>query len=404
MLLNHHASKTVNYLLSSTLHFRCVSAFALLLVFASRLAADVTYNRSYVPGKSEEQAILLAGDRTSVDGETRNIEPGGWAVYKIPALPNSRITIRIGHTGGAKFQLYSNDSKPAPFRTDRRGNEQYFDFTAPTNHPIGANLRFRIAAVTSAVQISRISIEHKYSDRILSGVGDTFLTLMGLPVGVRPHQPPKSSKPHSSFQTNGAYDAAFAPATDVVFLYSLDKDAIYSWAEKGYSVYYMSGFREPKDAALVHAGEIQTDRFGNRITIGANSAYMVPTAERNVRSSEKFKTAVQSGAAGVIPEEPEIFANSGYSDAFKQEWLKKYLRPWQEPHTSIENRNLSEKLKAELTKDQIDTILNSVATADPRVVRAIAIHSPVTYPLWGITAPLNALSTLTSVQEVIGQV
>ena len=215
---------------------------------------------------------------------------------------------------------------------------------------------------------------------------------------------PRPKEPHTSFQTGSAYRPEFDIRTDAVIHYNCGKEGIQSWLDKGYVVHTMYGFRTGPDYIKDHADEGQTDSKGEILTCGPGSYYMVPTRTRIDAALNYYREAIKNGTSMAVPEEPEFFIRSGYSESFKREWQAYYHEPWQDQATSIEARWKSSRLKSYLEYRMIKSILEDAQAQKPEVVRAVAAHSPVSYYQWQIIYPHYELMKLPALQEMIGQV
>ena len=210
--------------------------------------------------------------------------------------------------------------------------------------------------------------------------------------------------PYTSFQTPTGYRADNDIRTDAVIVYSDAADRITSWKDNGYHVQTMYGFRTRDDYIKNHPDEVQARSDGTMHTCGPGSYYMVPTSSRIDAAVKFFTNAINNGTSAVIPEEPEFFSTTGYSQSFKTAWEEHYNEPWQDQESSVEARYKSEQLKAKLQCDMIKAILDSAERQDSDVRRMLAFHSPVNYASWGIISPHHQLISIPSLQEVIGQV
>jgi hypothetical protein len=215
---------------------------------------------------------------------------------------------------------------------------------------------------------------------------------------------PQSARPYTSFQTPTPYMPENDLRTDAVILYSADPAAIKSWADKGYIVQTMYGFRVGEDYIKKHPEEGQTTADGTILTCGPGSYYMVPAPNRVKAAIDYFTQAINGSTTAVIPEEPEFFAIAGYSESFKKAWRDYYKEPWRDPASSIEARYKSERLKARMELDMVKAILDSAQKQKSSVTRMVAFHSPVNYHSWGIVFPHYQCLMLPSLQEIIGQV
>ena len=131
---------------------------------------------------------------------------------------------------------------------------------------------------------------------------------------------------------------------------------------------------------------------------------MVPAQARVDAALDYYRQAIENGTSMAVPEEPEFFIRSGYSESFKKEWQDYYHEPWQDQATSVEARWKSSRLKGYLEYRMVKSILEDAQKQKPEVVRAVAAHSPVSYYQWGIIYPHYEVMKLPALQEMIGQV
>jgi hypothetical protein len=220
---------------------------------------------------------------------------------------------------------------------------------------------------------------------------------------------PRSSEPHTSFQTPTGYRADNDIRTDAVIFYRpfetehASREAA-SWIDKGYVLQTMYGFRAKGPYIKDHMDEGQTDEKGRVLIPQQGSYYMVPTQDRIGIALRYVRDAIASGAGGICAEEPEFFARAGYSEAFKREWLDYYGEPWLDPASSIEARWKSERLKGYLKRRIVNAMLEETHKIDPDVVGMVACHSPLSYCAWGIICPHYELMRLPDLAEIIAQV
>lgn len=258
---------------------------------------------------------------------------------------------------------------------------------------------------------------------------------MGVRPGERASFIAKPPQPHTSFLYAGVYDPKVAVPTDIVRLFAYSD----SWLAKGYGVQLMMHSRYG-EAERREPAEFQTDRNGNvwgtahvfregklvDLVVGALSPnlaldmlkrhgqdadvkmddhYKVPTETRTRQFIDHFVPQLgETGASGIGFDEPEFMAQTGYSEAFKQEWLKQYGTPWLPPHSSIEARYRADQLKGMLFCRHVDTILRAAQQRKPSAVRVLSSHSPIGYYGTQIVAAHSGLIGNSAVQEVIAEV
>jgi len=215
---------------------------------------------------------------------------------------------------------------------------------------------------------------------------------------------PRPKQPHTTFQTGSGYKPELDIRTDAVIHYNCGKEGIRSWLDKGYVVQTMYGFRTGPEYIKDHADEGQTMANGQVLTCGPGSYYMVPTQSRIDAALAYYREAIKNGSRMAVPEEPEFFIQTGYSESFKREWQAYYGEPWQDQTTSIEARWKSSRLKSFLEFRMVKSILEDAEKLNPDVVRAVAAHSAVSYYLWQIIYPHYEVMKLPCLQEMIGQV
>jgi len=251
-------------------------------------------------------------------------------------------------------------------------------------------------ALVAALQIS--AAQHP-------GLTDAMKSLMGgteaNPVIV--HERP--AEPHTSFHTQTGYLPEYDIRTDAVIVYDTKKEKYESWKAHGYDTQTMYCFRADEEYISKHRGEGQTDAKGDIFKVGAGQCYyMVPTQARLDLAIAYFDKAIDHGSTAVVPEEPEFFAEAGYSDSFKKEWQEYYHEPWRDPASSIEARWKSDRLKADMEHRLIDGILQAAKAKDPAVKRMLAIHSPLHYYSYGLIYPYHQTFRDSVLQELIAQV
>ncbi len=215
----------------------------------------------------------------------------------------------------------------------------------------------------------------------------------------------RAAEPHTSFHTQTGYLPEYDIRTDAVIIYDTEKAKYDSWKARGYDTQTMYCFRADKEYLDAHPGTGQTNAKGEVIKVGEGRCYyMDPTAQRIETAVAYFDKAIDNGSTAVVPEEPEYFAEAGYSQAFKDAWMEHYKEPWQDPTSSLEARWKSETLKAGMEFRMISAILESAKAKKPSVKRMVAIHSPLHYYSYNIIFPYHRMLMETPLQELIAQV
>lgn len=121
-----------------------------------------------------------------------------------------------------------------------------------------------------------------------------------------------------------------------------------------------------------------------------------------------MKRVIDAGIDAIFMEEPEFWARSGYSDAFKREWKEYYGTEWQPQHESPEATYLSNKLKYHLyyrALNEVFTYAKEYGKTLGRDIKCyVPTHSLVNYSQWQIVSPEASLASLPCVDGYIAQV
>ncbi|MDI4648011.1 S-layer homology domain-containing protein [Cohnella hashimotonis] len=222
----------------------------------------------------------------------------------------------------------------------------------------------------------------------------------------------------TTFQTAAAGDNESAHVlADSVMVYVGEPASIQSkvsaWANRGYQVdvmmalnrdmnYYKRGLYD----GVEHEDEIQKDKSGNLIThsTSVDVPYMVPTENWNNFIYSMAKTSIDAGARRIVFEEPDVFIKSGYSDAFKREWLAYYRENWVDPSSSKEAEFKSQKLKVYLCYRALKEVSERIKAYDPDVKVLVASHTAISYLMYGITTSNYDYYNIPTIDGYIAQV
>ena len=235
---------------------------------------------------------------------------------------------------------------------------------------------------------------------------------------------------HTTFQTAGHWKPATDIRSDAVMVYGADdhwnhrrgkvetfEQRLETWRRRGYKTHFMTGIAwgEYRDYftgkwdGKWHLDEGQYTQEGDSVWHGHLIPYVVPT--RNFLEYFKqtqMKRVIDAGVDAIFLEEPEYWARSGYSEAFKREWKEYYGFAWRPQHESAENTYLSNKLKYHLYYRALDEVF-SYCKAYGRekgmdVKCYVPTHSLLNYAQWAIVSPEAALASLPCVDGYIAQV
>jgi hypothetical protein len=192
---------------------------------------------------------------------------------------------------------------------------------------------------------------------------------------------------------------------------------VQSWRDRGYITHFMTGiawggyqdyFTGQWDGKS-HLDEGQVNVKGDTIWHGRMVPYLVPSQNFLTYLKEKhLKRVIDAGIDAIYLEEPEFWAFSGYSEAFKREWQDYYGSPWRPQHESPENTYLSNKLKYHLyyrALEDVCTYAKAYGNSKGMNVRCyVPTHSLVNYSSWQIVSPEASLASLPCIDGYIAQV
>ncbi|MBD5248263.1 MAG: hypothetical protein HDS54_08915 [Barnesiella sp.] len=234
----------------------------------------------------------------------------------------------------------------------------------------------------------------------------------------------------TTFQTSRAWSPTIDNRADAVMVYGVGgnpsdrhgnrhdfESRVKSWKDKGYTVHFMTGIAwgEYQDYftgewdGKRHLDEGQVTQAGDTIWHGHMVPYIVPSENfLNYLKEKHIKRVIDAGVDAIFMEEPEFWARSGYSDAFKKEWKEYYGTEWRPQHESPEATYMSNKLKYHLYYRALDEIFSYAKEYGRSLGRDIKCyvptHSLVNYSQWQIVSPEASLASLPSVDGYIAQV
>ena len=123
--------------------------------------------------------------------------------------------------------------------------------------------------------------------------------------------------------------------------------------------------------------------------------YVAPSPSYGRYLAKGVETALDAGAEAIYLEEPEFWANTGWSESFKREWQAYYHESWQAPDSSADAQYRASKLKYLLYRRTLAQVFASVkayGTAHGRSIPCyVATHSLINYAQWQIVSPESSL-------------
>ncbi len=257
------------------------------------------------------------------------------------------------------------------------------------------------------------------------GVALPLLASMG--AGVSPMMADDNVK--TTFQTSREWRPTIDNRADAVMVYGVGgnpsdrngnrnfESRVKSWRDRGYTVHFMTGiawgeyqdYFTGKWDGRSHLDEGQVTQRGDTIWHGHLVPYIVPSMNfLKYMKEAHVKRVIDAGIDAIFMEEPEFWARSGYSDAFKREWKEYYGTEWQPQHESPEATYLSNKLKYHLyyrALNEVFTYAKEYGKTLGRDIKCyVPTHSLVNYSQWQIVSPEASLASLPCVDGYIAQV
>lgn len=233
----------------------------------------------------------------------------------------------------------------------------------------------------------------------------------------------------TTFQTSQEWRPTIDNRADAVMVYGIGgnpsdrssaksfESRVRSWKERGYTIHYMTGiawgeyqdYFTGKWDGKWHLDEGQVTQKGDTIWHGHMVPYIVPSMNfLNYMKERHVKRAIDAGAEAIFMEEPEFWARSGYSDAFKREWKDYYGTDWRPQDESPEATYMSNKLKYHLyyrALNEVFTYAKEYGKSLGRDIKCyVPTHSLVNYSQWQIVSPEASLASLPCVDGYIAQV
>jgi len=229
------------------------------------------------------------------------------------------------------------------------------------------------------------------------------------------------------FQTSNFWKPTIDVQADIAVVYSVNEhhgknpmtfeERVKSWRDKGYTTHFMTGiawgeyknyFTGEWDGKR-HLDEGQVAQNGDTIWHGYMVPYIVPSMNYIKYIKETvIKKVIDAGIDAIYLEEPEFWARSGYSEAFKREWKEYYGFDWRPQDKSPENTYFSNKLKYYLyyrALNECFTYAKEYGKSKGIDVRCyVPTHSLVNYSQWQIISPEASLASLPCVDGYIAQV
>lgn len=211
----------------------------------------------------------------------------------------------------------------------------------------------------------------------------------------------------TGFQAYSYWSSGLNLPVDIAMVYGSDPKKISSWSERGYAVWSMFGaswLGKNEEIVRQHPEIVQMLPGGVPFEMIPGRAWVVPTEPWRAHIKKIVRGLVAGGARGILPEEPEFFASTGYSASFKSEWRKLFNEPWQAPNSSLTAQWKANRLKSHLFTEFYRDVFQYTKSLDPTIKCLVPVHSNLNYADWNIVSPHHAYYALPTVDGFIGQV
>lgn len=221
------------------------------------------------------------------------------------------------------------------------------------------------------------------------------------------------------FQEAGPYNPQLDIGSDMAVVYGVNEsfaERVAEWRRQGYAVGMMTGISWGgyDDYYMTPEGfkkeEVQTTKLG-RLYMHGNSetvGYNVPTPAYVQYMKDRVTPAVDLGVRAIYLEEPEYWAETGWSEAFKTEWQRFYGEAWMAPDSSVDAQYRASKLKYHLYYEALREVQEHIKARAAELGHTIECHVPThslnNYAHWRIVSPMSSLMELEAMDGYIAQV
>lgn len=212
-----------------------------------------------------------------------------------------------------------------------------------------------------------------------------------------------------SFQTRGGWSPRTNVNADVAMVYGIGsamRPSLNSWRGHGYKVQVMTGvawgeyqnYLDGQFDGHYHWDEAQQYKDG-RLSLHGDmpriTPYISPNQAYGRFLSSRVRQALDAGAGAIYLEEPEYYADTGWSQNFKREWKAYYGENWRPPDSSPDAQYRASKLKYYLYRRTLGEVFDSVKQYDLehgiKTPCYVATHSVINYAHWTVVSPESSL-------------
>ncbi|MBP7054017.1 MAG: hypothetical protein KBE65_23650 [Phycisphaerae bacterium] len=222
----------------------------------------------------------------------------------------------------------------------------------------------------------------------------------------------------TGFQDPRPYTPAYDLRNDFVMVYGAHESripAIQSWVEQGYVPHLMTGiawgdyhdFKDLNGRDIMSLSQMNAE--GKERLHGPRVPYVVPSVEFADYLTARLKPLIDAGVLAIHLEEPEFWADTGFSPAFAREWELYYHEPYVRADSSPDAQYKASRLKYYLYGRALRRVAEAckeyALQKHGRELRMyVPTHSLINYTQWAIVSPQSSLIDSAVVDGCIAQV
>jgi hypothetical protein len=211
------------------------------------------------------------------------------------------------------------------------------------------------------------------------------------------------------FQTFAPWTPRTNMNADVALVYGVGStlpSRMSSWQSRNYKIQGMTGvawgqYQDYLDGQFdgkSHWDEAQKYKDGTMALHGDMARitpYMSPGDSYGRYLSKSIREVLDTGAEAITLEEPEYYADTGWSENFKRRWKAFYGEDWRAPDSSPDAQYRASKLKYELYRRALADVFGEVRAygrEHGRTIRCyVGTHSLINYAHWTVVSPESSL-------------
>ena len=252
---------------------------------------------------------------------------------------------------------------------------------------------------------------------LIAGLAVATIHLSGFAQTPAPAAPPL--KDATTFQSGATFRPEIDTSADIAMVYGAGPsfaERAKTWRDQGYTIGMMTGISWGGYDDYFGSGdswrknEIQTVKSGKLLMHGDSTSvgYNVPSAAYIEYIKKYIDPAIDDGVVSINMEEPEFWADAGWSLSFQKEWMDFYGEAWQPPDSSVDAQYRASKLKYELYFRALKEVFAHVKRRAKELGRSIdcvvPTHSLLNYAQWRIVSPESHLVDIPEYDGYIAQV